>query len=214
MFRWFTACTVIIVGLLACVAFSGEQHKGGGYKNYEIIIDGKSYDLNLDEKIQIEYPGGKTATAVLRKKPYTEYSDQFVTFQHKSELGVSSQDLGNGITQLMSTTATGTIVMIQEYSSMNPTMLIGLMIQELTKESIDYGYKMTQEQVIRKLSSGLILKGTKATLRLKNEEIRLEVLSHGKKDTGILVITQIDKEFAETDLPFHQHFWKTLMVNF
>ena len=209
MIRKIFAVTLFTVWTVAGVAFAGDE-----YKNYEVTIDGKTYDLNLNEKIQLKDKTGKTANFVLRKKPYAEYTDQLVSFQHDSELSVSSQDLGDGIKQLMSASATGTLIMIQEYSTMDPSMLVPMMLNELTKKSVDYGYSMTQEKVTRKLKSGVILKGLKATLKYKGDESCWEVLSYGKKDAGILVMTQIDKEFAKTDEGIHDHFWNTLKLKF
>ena len=209
MIRKIFAVTLFTVWTVAGVSFAGDE-----YKNYEVTIDGKTYDLNLNEKIQLKDKTGKTATVVLRKKPYAEYTDQLVSFQHDSELSVSSQDLGDGIKQLMSASATGTLIMIQEYSTMDPSMLVPMMLNELTKKSVDYGYAMTQEKVTRKLKSGVILKGLKATLKYKGDESCWEVLSYGKKDSGILVMTQIDKEFIKTDEVIHSHFWNTLRLKF
>jgi hypothetical protein len=93
-------------------------------------------------------------------------------------------------------------------------MLVPMMLNELTKKSVDYGYSMTQEKVTRTLKSGIILKGLKATLKYKGDEACWEVLSYGKKDAGILVMTQIDKEFAKTDERIHNHFWNTLKLKF
>jgi hypothetical protein len=200
--------------LAAIWALTGGVCSGEDYKNYEVTINGKTYGLNLDEAIQIKDEEGNEIEILLRKKPYTEYSDQFVSFQLRSELNVSAQDLGNGITQLMSATATGTLIMIQEYSDMNPSMLVPMMLKELTKESVEYGHKMTQEKITRKLKSGATLKGLKAILRYKGEETSWEVLGYGKKDTGILVITQIDKEFFQTDKKLHERFWNTLDLKF
>jgi hypothetical protein len=204
----FTA-TLFMVWAVAGVAFAGND-----YRNYELSIDGKTYDLNLNETIQVKDNTGTTSTVVLRKKPYAEYSDELVSFQHASELSVSSQDLGDGIIQLMSATATGTLIMIQEYSTMDPSMLVPMMLNELTKKSVDYGYSMTQERVTRILKSGIMLKGLKATLKYKGDESCWEVLSYGKKDAGILVVTQIDKEFIKTDEEIHSHFWDTLNLKF
>lgn len=209
MFRKVITVTLVIVWAFANGVFAGEE-----YKNYEITIDEKAYDLNLNEEIQVMDKSGKTVNIVLRKKPYIEYSDQIVSFQHKSELSVSSQDLGSGIKQLMFVTATGTVIMIQEYSNMNPSMLVPMMLKEITKEQVDYGYKMTQDKVTRKLNSGIILKGMKATLKYKGEERYWEILSYGKRDIGILVITQIDKEYIKTEKEIHSHFWNTLKLKF
>jgi hypothetical protein len=209
MIRKIFTATLFMVWAYAGVAFAGND-----YRNYELSIDGKIYDLNLNETIQVKDKAGKAATVVLRKKPYAEYSDELVSFQHASELSVSSQDLGDGIKQLMSATATGTLIMIQEYSTMDPSMLVPMMLNELTKKSVDYGYSMTQEKVTRTLKSGITLKGLKATLKYKGDESCWEVLSFGKKDAGVLVITQIDKEFIKTDEAIHSHFWDTLKLKF
>jgi hypothetical protein len=208
IWKIFTA-TLFMVWAVAGVAFAGND-----YRNYELSVDGKTYDLNLNETIEVKDKSGKTTTVVLRKKPYAEYSDELVSFQHASELSVSSQDLGDGIKQLMSATATGTLIMIQEYSTMDPSMLVPMMLNELTKKSVDYGYSMTQEKVTRTLGSGITLKGLKATLKYRGDESCWEVLSFGKKDAGVLVITQIDKEFIKTDEAIHSHFWDTLKLKF
>jgi capsid protein len=209
MFRKVITVTLVIVCAFANGVFAGEE-----YKNYEITIDEKAYDLNLNEEIQVMDKSGKTVNIVLRKKPYTEYSDQIVSFQHKSELSVSSQDLGNGIKQLMSVTATGTSIIIQEYSNMDPSKLVPSMLKAITKESVEYGYKMTQEKVTRNLNSGIILKGIKAALKYKGKEKYYEMLSYGKKDTGILIITKIGKKYIKTDKELHSHFWNTLKLKF
>ena len=209
MFRTMTVAALGIVWVCAAGPVAEQE-----YKNYELVIDGKTYELNLDEEIAVTDEGGRTTKIVLRKKPYTEYSDKFVAFQHKSELSVSSQALGDGIAQLMLTTATGTMVMVQEHASMDPSMLVPMMLKELTKESIDYGYKMTQGKVTRKLKSGRTLTGLKATLRYRGEESYWEVLSCGDRDIGILVITHVDAEFLKQDKEMHSHFWRTLRIQF
>jgi len=209
MIRKFIAVTLVIVWAYASGVFAGEE-----YKNYQLTIDGKTYELNLNEEIQVIDKSGKSVIIGLRAKPYSEYSDQFVSFRHKSGLSVSSQDLGDGIQQLMSATATGALIIIQEYSSIDPSSLVTMMLKEVTKESVEYGYKMTEETVTRKLKSDVTLKGLKATLRYKGEESYWEVLAYGKKDTGVLVMTHIDKAFIKTDNEIHSLFWKTLKLKF
>lgn len=132
MIRKFIAVTLVIVLAYASWVFAGEE-----YKNYQLTIDGKTYELNLNEEIQVIDKSGKSVTIGLQAKPYTEYSDQFISFHHKSGLSVSSQDLGDGIQQLMSATATGALIIIQEYSSIDPSPLVTMMLKEVTKESVE-----------------------------------------------------------------------------
>lgn len=209
MIKKMIVVAIVIVWTLTAVTYSAEK-----YKNYELMIDGKTYDLNLNEKIEIKDGAGKILTIVLKKKPFNEFSDKFVSFQHKSNMSVSSQKLEEGIYQLMSATATGTIIMLQEYADMEPSLLVPMLLNELTKESVEYGYKMTKEEITRKVKSGKILKGVKATLRYKGEESYWEVLTYEKKDTGVIVMTHIDKEFIKIDKELLDRFWATLKFKF
>ena len=209
MIKKMIVVTIVIVWSLTAVTYSAEK-----YKNYELMIDGKTYDLNLNEKIEIKDGTGKIITILLKKKPFNEFSDKFVSFQHKSNMSVSSQKLEEGIYQLMSATATGTIIMLQEYADMEPSLLVPMLLNEVTKESIEYGYKMTKEEITRKVKSGKILKGVRATLRYKGEESYWEVLTYEKKDTGVIVMTHIDKEFIKTDKELLDRFWDTLKFKF
>jgi hypothetical protein len=209
MIKKMIVVTIVMVWTLTAVTYAADK-----YKNYELMIDGKTYDLNLNEKIEIKDRAGKILTIVLKKKPFNEFSDKFVSFQHKSDMSVSSQKLEEGIYQLMSATATGTIIMLQEYADMAPSLLVPMLLNELTKESIEYGYKMIKEEITRKVKSGKILKGVKATLRYKGEESYWEVLAYEKKDTGVIVMTHIDREFIKTDKELLDRFWSTLKFKF
>ena len=89
-----------------------------------------------------------------------------------------------------------------------------MLLGELTKESVEYGFTMTQEKATRKLKSGKMMEGLKAILKYKEEEQYVEVLAYGKKDTGIVIATLIHKQFLETDEAIHSDFWNTLEVKF
>lgn len=199
-----TAC--VLAALMIGFGFADE------FKNYRLVVDGQSYEVNLDDELKIVTPKGETLTIVLKKKPYSQFSDAFVSFQHKSGMSVSSKKLGVGISQLMANTATGTLIMIQEYTGMDPSMLVPMLLKELTKESVEYGRKMIREKITRKLESGITLTGLKATLTYLEDESYYEVLAYGKKDKGVLVITQIDKAYIKSEKEIHDHFWKTLKI--
>ncbi len=203
-----TLLTILFV-LITPLSFADKD-----YKNYVLTIDGKKYEVNLNKEEAFKDKDGKKISIKLQKKPYTQFSDKFLSFQHKSSLGVSSRDLGAGIRQLMSATATGTLIMIQEYDGLEHSGLVETMLKELTKESIDYGYKLSKEKLTRKTASGETLTGLKATLTYRKEASYWEVLAYDKKDSGVLIITQIDKEFMNTDKGVLSVFWKTLEFNF
>jgi hypothetical protein len=91
-------------------------------------------------------------------------------------------------------TAGGSGLIIQKYKSFNPTLLNELMINEVTKESVNYGFKLSRENYERILKSGQEIKVDKAVLTYKDDTNIYEVLSIGAKDEGVLVVTmRLDK---------------------
>jgi hypothetical protein len=183
-------------------------------KNYEISVNGKSHDIGLNEKTEIKTKEGTKLTVILTRKEFAVFADKFVSFEHRGDMGVSSQDLGSGITQLMSATATGTLMMIQEYQTLDPTGLVSMLMNELTKEAVQYGHQKVEKPIEHTLASGVVLKGVQATLTYKGDESYWEVLAYATKDTGVIVATHIDKEFLNKEKSVLERFWRTLNVKF
>jgi hypothetical protein len=201
-----------IIILLALLAILPYHAFGQDASNYEITINGETYDISLGRDYQITSDSGGTLQFRVDKKAVMTYQDGYISFRHKSDLAISSTDLGNGIRQVMTNTAVGTLVLIQEYSTMNPTAMINLMLQELTKEQRNYGYKMQKENYSKALKDGKKLKGLKATLKYNQEEEYWTVSAYGKKDRGFLVITKIDKEYLGTEKNIINLMWETLQI--
>ena len=197
---------LVMLAILPCHAF------GQDASNYEITINGETYDISLGRDYQIKSDSGGKLQFRVDKKAVMTYRDDYISFQHKSDLAISSTDLGNGIRQVMTNTAVGTLVLFQEYSTMNPTAIINLMLQELTKEQRNYGYKMQKENYSKALKDGKKLKGLKATLKYNQEEEYWTVSAYGKKDRGFLVITKIDKEYIGTEKNIIDLMWETLQI--
>ena len=195
-----------MITILPCHAF------GQNVPNYEISINGETYDISLGRDYQIKSNSGEKLHFRVNKKALMTYKNGYISFQHKSDLAISSTDLGNGIRQIMTNTAVGTLVLIQEYSTMNPTAMVNLMLQELTKEQINYGYKMQKETHSKALKNGTKLRGLKATLKYNEEEEYWTVTAYGKKDKGLLVITKIDKGYLSTEKNIIDLMWETLQI--
>lgn len=194
------------------IAVVPHQAWGQNDANYEISINGETYDISLGRDYQIKSDSGETFNFRVNKKAVMTYKNGYTSFQHKSDLAVSSTDLGNGIRQTMTTTAVGTLVLIQEYSTMNPTTLVNLMLQELTKEQVSYGYKMQKMTYSKTLKDGTKLDGKRAILKYKDQEEYWCVLAYGKKDSGFLVITKIDKENFDAERNIIDLMWQTLQI--
>jgi hypothetical protein len=195
--------TAIAIGLWGCVALAG---------NYVLTIDGKQFELDLGEATTVTTQGGQRLEVKLEKKDIATFKTDTFSFNHPSSVTPSKTDLGDGIYQTMMATPAGTLVMIQEYSGMNPSGFVDLMITELTKEEAQYGYKITKEGVSKKLSDGHTVTGKRVISKYQTTEYERYVLCYGAKDAGILIVTQVDKDASPEDLRMIEQFWKTMTI--
>ncbi|MFP4845334.1 hypothetical protein [Winogradskyella sp. PE311] len=157
-------------------------------KDYIITIDGKSYEIEMDSEIEIKIKGKKLDLG-LRKKDTLLLDEDYFQLKYTKKHKVSKVTVEEGIDQLMIMTAGGSGVIVQKYSSFNPTMLQEMMLNEVTKESVSYGYSLVRKDYDKKLLSGETIKVLKAVLDYKGETETYEIAAHGKKDEGILVMT-------------------------
>jgi len=87
--------------------------------------------------------------------------------------------------------AEGDGIIVQSYTTMNPKMLRELLLSEITKESISYGYELKREDYNRTLINGVTIEVLKAVLEYKDTKSIYEVATLGDKDEGVLIMTMI-----------------------
>jgi hypothetical protein len=129
-------------------------------------------------------------------------------------MAVTRTKLSDGIVQHLLATAVGTVVVVQDYAALNPVSLDQLMLQEMTKESVQAGGRLTQQKASRTLADGKELTGIRATVKTRTESVDYEILGYGKVDQGVMVITRIDRENTATDQAVLDRFWSSLELNF
>jgi hypothetical protein len=181
-------------------------------KTYKLTIGGVSVEINPGETVDLTLPGGQKTTVTLALNEFTAYSGKIFSFVHPTSVAVAKTDLGDGIFQHLMASATGTLVIVQEYDAMNPVALNQLMIQELTKESVQAGAEMSQEPTTRTLADGKQLSGLKATVTSRTEKAYFEVLSYGVTDRGVVLVTRIDDENTASEGSLLAKFWETLQI--
>ncbi|WP_407556199.1 hypothetical protein [Winogradskyella sp. 4-2091] len=157
-------------------------------KDYVITVDGKDYEIALDgnEDVKIK---GKLVNIALKKKDTLLLDDDYFELKYTKQHKVSRVEIESDIEQIMLMTAGGSGLIIQKYGSFNPSMLQEMMMNEVTKESVSYGYNLKREDYDKELSSGETIKVLKSVLTYKGETEVYEVMAHGKKDEGIIVMT-------------------------
>ena len=86
------------------------------------------------------------------------------------------------------------------------------MISEVTKESLNYGFKIERNDYTRKLKSGQKLDVDKAILTYKDETNIYEVATIGKKDEGILIMTMVmDEKMSKQGRKIIEMMWSSLI---
>jgi hypothetical protein len=194
----------LVLGFSSAVGFAGED--------YRIEIDGNSFDIGLDEVKNLRLPGGQNLSIRLTQKEYIIFESQYFSFSHKNEYKPNRTDLGNGIFQTVITTALGSVVLIQEYTNFDPTEMVGIILKEFTKEEVEYGFKYEERKVSR-IVGNIELRGREAITTYKDTRWTRVVYTYGKKDSGVLIATIIEKDNVATDKHLISHLWKTLKIN-
>ncbi|MBT8323944.1 MAG: hypothetical protein HKN99_04590 [Winogradskyella sp.] len=181
-------------------------------EDYIITIGDQVKSISLDTNYDILVNGKKTKVSVT-KKDTLNYGENFYNFKYIKKHKISKAQVDEDIDQIMMMTAGGSGVLVQNYGSFNPTMLQEMMLNEITKESVSYGYKLDRQDYDRKLASGESLRVLKAVLEYRGEIETYEVSAYGRKDEGILIMTMDMDIDTDTDgKNMIDLFWKSLNI--
>jgi len=164
--------------------------KINGQENYILTIDNEAVSISLDEVKTIQYDN-KPVTLSLKLKDTLTYIDSSYEFNYSKEYSVAKTEIDAGIEQVMLMSAEGDGIIVQSYTTMNPKMLRELLLSEITKESISYGYELKREDYNRTLINGVTIEVLKAVLEYKDTKSIYEVATLGDKDEGVLIMTMI-----------------------
>ncbi|WP_242202820.1 hypothetical protein [Aestuariivivens insulae] len=155
---------------------------------------------------------GEIFTIKLKAKDTLTHDDNLYSFKFPKDYKVSKAIIDDGIHQIMIMTAEGSGILIQQYINFNPTMLNEMMINEATKESINYGFKMKRQDYNRDLISGQKINVDKAILKYKDEINIYEIASIGNRDEGIIIITmRMDDDEGTQGQKIIDLMWNTLI---
>ncbi|RWB00858.1 MAG: hypothetical protein EOQ39_28575 [Mesorhizobium sp.] len=204
--RKVSAAALILIAL--CAGPAGAED----LKAFKLTIDGVTVDIDPGESADVTLPGGKRSKVTLERNDFATFSGSVFSFVHPSNISVTKTDLGDDITQYLMASALGTIVVVQEYGAMNPVSLNQLMLQEMTKESVQAGATLTQEPTTRKLADGKELTGIHAEVKTRTDTADFEIVGFGVADRGLLFITRVAGEDAATEKPLIDKFWQSLKV--
>ena len=193
---------LLIYSVTAQLAFAG---------NYLLTIDNKQYDLSLSKVMQIKV-GDQYFSVKIEKKDVLTYRSENFSFNYSSKYSPSTSDLGSGISQTTMMTPLGSLILVQEYQNINPSELIDLMITQVTKEEREYGYKIESSPSSITLSYGEELTGKVVSSKYKGSDIKRYFYTYGIKDSGLLIMTQIDYEIDSNSDGVIEKFIDSLII--
>ncbi len=187
--------------ILLCTCFIGLKCLGQEAGNYLIIINNDTISLDLNKETEYKTKKGEKLSIVLTQPKLLTYVDEMISFKYPKSSSVSNTVIEDGIEQCMVMKSSGNGFIVQKYSTIDPSSLTSLMLNEITKESISYGYTKAEKEFTKKLVSGQEIKGIQSTLTYKGESEVYTVATYGGRDEGIIVITMVmGEEFADKDL--------------
>ncbi len=179
-------------------------------EDFIIQVNDSTFGLSLDKEYKLKVDGKPIVFKVMAKDTLL-YDDDIFSFMYLKDYKPNKIIVEEGIEQIMITTAGGSGVLIQKYDGLNPTILNELMLSEVTKESVSYGYDMKRDDYSRKLKSGREVDVDRAILTYKGDKSVYEVFSVGKKDEGILVMTMVvDQSFSDAGKSLIDLMWNSI----
>lgn len=181
--------------------------------NYKIELNDTTIEVTLGNSYQLKL-GDELVTLSLSLKDTLDYFDEMYRFKYPKDYNVSQIEVDEGIEQIMVMTAAGSGYMIQKYTTIDPSFLTEMMLSELTKESVSYGYKLERQDYTRTMLYGEDVEVSKAVLSYKDEINVYEITSIGLKDEGFLIVTMdMGLNINSDGLELIQLLWDSFQVN-
>lgn len=179
-------------------------------KDYTIKIDDQEISIALDSPETINLNGTEIQLELVQNDTL-EYLDEELSFKYLKDFAVTKTAMEGGMEQLMIMSAEGAGIMVQKHTMLDPSFFKEMMLSEVTKESVSYGYDMKREDYSRKLNDGSEIDVLKAVLEYRGSTSIYEVASIAGKDKGVLVITMIpDISFSTQHDKIIDVMWKSL----
>ena len=181
-------------------------------KNYVLSVEGKDYEIGLDGSVIAKTKEGQDITIGLKRKKFSTFTKDVVSFEHRSDLSVATTDIERDIHQYLTASALGTLIIIQQYDTLNPSSLTELMLKQLSTDDLATGYTMDKSDFSRTLADGTVMKGLRANLKHKNDDVYLQVLATDSGDGGVIAMTRINHDMGVAEEPIIERFWATLKL--
>lgn len=180
-------------------------------EDFTLTIGSQSVDLTEGTPITTKILGQET-TLLLKQREFSQYEDDWVSFTYPSRYGLTKSDLSDSIKQLTLVSGSGSLLLIQEYTKIAPSVFAEVVLKEMVKQELAYGYSMTKEAYSEIVADGIELTGLRATTKLDSKEIHYIILGYDGKDKGLLFVLRTDNQGKEATATIKGTVWKSLRI--
>lgn len=131
---------------------------------------------------------GRELPVKLIKQQIYQYVSPQIEFSYPAQFSPTKAMVADGVSQLTFLTEGDNGLMVYESTNGDPAQQVGLMMEELTKEKIGFGFQYTEQTFQRVLSNGKLLIGRQRSLNQGNTTETYTVASYTGQNNGILVV--------------------------
>lgn len=194
----------LLMGFVFCTVLLQAQEKYRVRVNDTVIMAAPGVPYQLGS-------GNRAIHFFIEELDTLFYHTPMYGFRHFKEYKISKTEFSKNNFQLLLASPAGSGLLIQEFNTLNPEGIPEIMLKEITKEKISYGYVMTRSNYQRKIASGQSLDVIRAELKYKESMTVFEIAAFGGKDSGVLIITQLeDGDFSEEGKRIINLMWSSL----
>jgi len=182
--------------------------------DYNLIIDGKTWDITLDKPETITLPDGKRVRITLNKKPFATFTTEAFNFQYPTQYTPARTNLGDGVHQTVIVTPLGAAIMVQEYRDLDPSNLADLILGEMIVDEKAAGYRITKTDVKKRTADGKILVGKRAVCTIPGTDLEVSVYAFGRRGVGVTIVTMRDNALPDPQGDaMLERFWRTIKIS-
>jgi len=182
--------------------------------DYNLIIDGHTFEISLDKRQSIVLADGKRVTVTLSKKPFATFTTEAFNFQYPTQYTPARTNLGEGVHQTMIATPLGTALMVQEYRGINPTQLVDFLLDQIIVDEKAAGYRITKTDVKERTADGKILVGKRAVCTIPGTDLEVSVYAFGRRGVGMSILTMRDNALPDPQGDaMLERFWRTIKIS-
>lgn len=180
--------------------------------NFTLTLDGKPYEIDLDQTQKLTLPDGRKLTVGLSQKAILTFQSPNFSFQHPSNMTPTRKSLGSGVWQTLLSTADGTLILVQEYDTANPDEMMVAVLDAILADETKMHYSIQRKALTKTLANGTVTKGKFITSQGGDDLYTREVITVKTGKGGVLVFTQTNQSHASSAKPMFDLLWKTLTI--